>query len=370
MRTAEVVELRLNVLANGAGETSRRFVRRPQETGGDAKAPALDFGEQLRPAMKSAAALRLIEKTCETDDERWQACLDRDRNAEGAFWSCVATTGVYCLPSCAGRPLRQNVSFVATRREAERAGYRPCKRCHPDRFVEGPIKRRVAEIDWTRAETALDANGWAMLGTLLSPQQCSNLIALYDQDDAFRSRVIMARHGFGAGEYGYFADPLPSLVMELRESLYTKLAPIAAKWMTALGAPRDYPETHAAYRRDCAAAGQTKPTPLILKYGPGDYNRLHQDLYGDEVFPIQVAILLTEPQRDFEGGCFVLTEQRPRMQSRAEIVPLRRGEAVAFAVNDRPVEGARGSYRAKMRHGVSTVTAGARFTLGVIFHDA
>lgn len=317
-----------------------------------------------------SAALRLVDSTYETDDARWQACLDRDRNAEGAFWSCVATTGVYCLPSCAGRPLRKNVSFVATRREAERAGYRPCKRCRPERFVAGPIRRRIAEIDWSRAEAALDANGWAMLGALLSPEECAELIALYDRDGTFRSRVVMARHGFGAGEYRYFADPLAGAVKDLREGLYPRLAPLAEKWSAAHGAPRRYPETHAAYRKECAAAGQTKPTPLILKYGPGDYNRLHQDLYGEEVFPVQVAILLSEPQRDFEGGAFILTEQRPRLQSRAEIVPLRRGEAVAFAVNDRPVEGARGTYRAKMRHGVSTVISGARFTLGVIFHDA
>lgn len=317
-----------------------------------------------------SAALRLVQTNYETDDARWQACLDRDVNAEGAFWSCVATTGVYCLPSCAGRPLRKNVSFVATRREAERAGYRPCKRCHPDRYVAGPIRRRIAEIDWTRLETALDANGWAMLGTLLSCEECSAVISLYDRDEVFRSRVVMARHGFGAGEYRYFADPIASPVNDLREGFYPRLAPIAEKWAASLGAPRSYPETHADYRRECAKAGQTKPTPLILKYGPGDYNRLHQDLYGAEVFPIQVAILLSEPRRDFEGGEFVLTEQRPRMQSRAEVVPLRRGEAVAFAVNDRPVEGTRGVYRAKMRHGVSTLTAGARFTLGLIFHDS
>jgi hypothetical protein len=318
----------------------------------------------------AATALRLIENDFQTDDAKWAACVVRDRSAEGAFWSCVATTGVYCRPSCAGRPLRKNVTFVATRAEAERAGYRPCKRCRPERYVAGPIHRRIADIDWPRAQAALDAQGWALLGALLDEAECDDLVARYEDEDRYRSRVVMARHGFGAGEYRYFADPLPQPVRDLREGLYPRLVPTAEKWAAALGLPRRYPKDHKSYRQECAKAGQSRPTPLILKYGPGDYNRLHQDLYGGEVFPIQTAILLSEPGRDFEGGAFVLTEQRPRLQTRAEVVPLKRGDAVAFAVNDRPVEGKRGVYRAKMRHGVSTLRAGARLTLGVIFHDA
>ncbi|MEX0644820.1 MAG: 2OG-Fe(II) oxygenase [Parvularculaceae bacterium] len=318
----------------------------------------------------AARDFRLIENDFATDDAKWAACLARDESAEGAFWSCVATTGVYCRPSCAGRPLRKNVTFVAARAEAERAGYRPCKRCRPERFVAGPLHRRIADIDWPRAEAALEEQGWAHLGALLDEAECRDLIARYDADARYRSRVNMARHGFGAGEYRYFADPLLSPVKELREGLYPRLVPTAEKWANAFGGPRRYPTDHKSYRRECAAVGQSRPTPLILKYGPGDYNRLHQDLYGGEVFPIQVAVLLSEPGRDFDGGAFILAEQRPRMQTRAEVVLLKRGDAVAFAVNDRPVRGARGLYRAKMRHGVSTITKGARLTLGVIFHDA
>ncbi|HXI88117.1 MAG TPA: 2OG-Fe(II) oxygenase [Parvularculaceae bacterium] len=316
------------------------------------------------------AALKTVENPYETDDARWAACLERDKSADGAFWSCVATTGVYCRPSCAGRPLRRNVTFAASRAEAERAGYRPCKRCKPDRFVAGPLSHRLAEIDWARISAALDAEGWARLDALLTDGECARLIGAYEDDALYSSRVVMARHGFGAGEYRYFADPAPPLVAELRKGLYPRLAPIASEWAAKLGDRRSYPASHDAYRRECAVQGQRRPTPLILKYGPGDYNRLHQDLYGEEVFPLQVAILLSEPGKDFEGGEFVLTEQRPRMQSRAAVVPLRRGDAVVFAVNDRPVQGARGAFRAKMRHGVSTVRAGARFTLGIIFHDA
>lgn len=317
-----------------------------------------------------SAALRLIEPHYETDDARWAACLARDRGAEGAFYSCVATTGVYCLPSCAGRPLRKNVTFAATRREAERGGYRPCKRCRPDRFVAGPMARRIGEVDWRRAAAALDAAGWAHLGALLTAEECDRLVADYDRDEFYRSRIVMARHAFGEGEYRYFADPLPALVGGLREGLYPYLRETAAQWAASLGAAKDYPARHADYRLLCAAAGQARPTPLILKYGAGGHNRLHQDLYGGEVFPLQVAILLSEPGKDFEGGGFVLTEQRPRQQSRAEIVPLRKGDAVAFAVNERPVAGARGVFRARMRHGIATVSAGARYALGVIFHDA
>ncbi len=317
-----------------------------------------------------SAALKLVDAPYADDDARWRACLARDAGADGAFWSCVSTTGVYCRPSCAGRPLRKNVTFVRTRNEAERAGYRPCKRCRPDRYVEGPAARRIAEIDWPRAEAALDAQGWARLGTLLKEEECAGLIEGYGDDARYRSTVAMRRHGFGEGEYRYFADPAPPLVKVLREGVYPHLAPLASRWMAALGRPRAYPKDHAAYRALCAGAGQTRPTPLILKYGAGDYNRLHQDLYGGEVFPVQLVVALSEPGRDYEGGAFVLTEQTPRRQSRAESLSLRRGEALAFAVNERPVSGARGTYRVKMRHGLSTVTGGARYALGVIFHDA
>lgn len=317
-----------------------------------------------------AAHLRLVDPPAYNDDDaRWAAVQARDARADGAFWTCVATTRVYCLPSCAGRPLRRNVAFAATRIEAERAGFRPCKRCRPDRHVAGPLAARLEAIDWARIEAELDGRGWSRLGTLLSETECASLIAGYE-GDGYRSTVVMRRHGFGEGDYRYFADPAPPLVGELRARLYQRFTPLAGRWADALGAPRRYPAGHDAYRRECAAAGQTRPTPLILKYGPGGYNRLHQDLYGEEVFPIQVAVLLSEPDREFEGGEFVLTEQRPRMQSRAEVIPLRRGEAVAFAVNDRPVKGAHGHFRVKMRHGVSTVRSGARYCLGVIFHDA
>lgn len=313
--------------------------------------------------------LRHSDRDYIDDDTRWAAVEARDRRADGAFYVQVATTGIYCLPSCPARPLRRNVSFAASRTEAERAGYRPCKRCRPERLVAGSLDRRLAAIDWTGAEAALAANGYARLGALLSGKECASLIDGYD-GGSYRSTVVMRRHGFGEGEYRYFSDPPPPLVGNLRSGLYAHLVPLAEKWATMLGAPRRYPAAHADYRKFCAARGQARPTPLILKYGPGDYNRLHQDLYGGEVFPIQVAFLLSEPGSDFEGGELVLTEQAPRRQSRAEVVPLRRGEAVAFAVNERPVEGARGVYRVKMRHGVSTVRSGARFTLGIIFHDA
>ncbi|MEQ8935900.1 MAG: 2OG-Fe(II) oxygenase [Amphiplicatus sp.] len=317
-----------------------------------------------------SAALKLVEPAYPDDDARWRACLARDWGADGAFWSCVSTTGVYCRPSCAGRPLRKNVTFVRTRNEAERAGYRPCKRCRPDRYVEGSVARRLAEIDWPRVEAALAAQGWARLGTLLTEGECANLIEGYADDARYRSTVVMRRHGFGEGEYRYFADPAPTPVKALREGVYPRLAPVASRWMEALGRPRAYPDDHAAYRAQCAGAGQTRPTPLILKYGAGDYNRLHQDLYGGEVFPLQLVVALSEPGKDYDGGAFVLAEQTPRRQSRAESLSLRRGEALVFAVNERPVNGARGTYRVKMRHGLSTVTKGARYALGVIFHDA
>ncbi|MEO7178096.1 MAG: 2OG-Fe(II) oxygenase [Allosphingosinicella sp.] len=224
-------------------------------------------------------------------------------------------------------------------------------------------------IDWPRAEAALDAEGFALLPELLGPCECAALAALYDED-RFRSRVVMSRHGFGRGEYKYFSYPLPEPVGALRTGLYGKLAPIANRWNASMGIEATYPPTHEAYLARCHEAGQVRPTPLLLRYGPGDYNCLHKDLYGDHVFPLQVAILLAEPGDDFVGGEFVLTEQRPRMQSRVAVVPLRKGDAVVFAVNRRPVSGTRGVYRVTMRHGVSALRSGERHTLGIIFHDA
>jgi len=209
-----------------------------------------------------------------------------------------------------------------------------------------------------------------VLPGLLTPKECEEVAGLYGEGGHFRSRVVMARHGFGRGEYQYFAYPLPDLAAGLRDALYARLAPVANRWNETMGIAVRYPESHAGFLERCHAAGQTRPTPLLLQYGPGDYNCLHQDLYGEHVFPLQVAILLSEPGEDFEGGEFVLTEQRPRMQSRASVVPLRRGDGVAFAVNQRPVRGTRGFYRTLLRHGVSTLRSGRRHTLGVIFHDA
>lgn len=315
--------------------------------------------------------LRLVDSQNDLEDVRWDAVSRRDARADGTFWTCVKTTGVYCLPSCAGRPLRKNVLFVETRAQARAAGFRPCKRCRPDRFVSGTLADRIGAIDWAAAKQALNQNGWAMLGRLLSDEDCAALIAGYENVSLYRSMVIMRRHGFGEGEYRYFDDPTPDLVSQLRTNLYARLAPLANEWAALLKKDAAaYPAEHGAYRRRCAAAGQRRPTPLILKYGPGDYNRLHQDLYGGEVFPIQIAILLSDSGRDFSGGEFVMTEQTPRRQSRAMIAPLEKGSAVAFAVNDRPMEGARGTYRVKMRHGVAQVTSGSRYCLGVIFHDA
>jgi len=233
------------------------------------------------------------------------------------------------------------------------------------------IEGRVAALDWAAAEASLDATGTAALGALLDPAECREVAALYDGgEERFRSRVVMARHGFGRGEYKYFAAPLPPAVAALRTALYGRLAPVANRWSEAMGLPARYPDEHAEFLARCHAAGQAKPTPLLLRYGPGDYNCLHQDLYGEHAFPLQVVVLLSAPGEEFEGGELVLTEQRPRMQSRAEVVPLRQGEAAAFAVNHRPVQGTRGTYRVTMRHGVSRVRRGERRTLGIIFHDA
>lgn len=219
-------------------------------------------------------------------------------------------------------------------------------------------------------ETDLDQEGCALLTGLLTPEECRAFAALYPEERHFRSTVHMARHGFGKGEYRYFRYPLPDKLTELRESLYRKLAPVANRWNQRMGIERHYPAEHADYLAECHAAGQKRPTPLLLRYGPGDYNCLHQDLYGEQIFPLQVAILLDEPGRDFTGGEFVITEQRPRMQSRVEVVPLRQGDGVAFAVHHRPVSGSRGTYRVNLRHGVSRLRSGRRHTLGVIFHDA
>jgi uncharacterized protein len=229
---------------------------------------------------------------------------------------------------------------------------------------------RVGAIDWRRIAADLDAQGCTLMETLLTPEECRTLAALYADDGIFRSRVVMARHGFGQGEYKYFNYPLPALIAELRTALYSRLAPIANHWNECMGIGVRYPAEHEAFLDLCHKAGQRRPTPLLLQYGPGDYNCLHQDLYGELAFPLQVAILLSEPGRDFTGGEFVLTEQRPRMQSRPEVVPLRQGDAVIFAVHHRPVKGTRSTYRVNMRHGVSRLRSGRRHTLGVIFHDA
>lgn len=227
----------------------------------------------------------------------------------------------------------------------------------------------TTSLDWNAVRDDLDAFGHADLGRLIDDVDADRLIADYDRDDLYRSHIQMKRHGFGQGEYKYFADPLPDLIAELREALYPALSRIANGWEKQLGTDRRWPDTHAELIERCAAAGQHRPTPLILRYGPGDYNCLHQDIYGDLTFPLQVVILLDEPAA-FEGGEFVLTEQRPRMQSRAEVVPLKRGHGVVFPVDERPRQGTRGSYRVKQRHGVSRVRAGQRHTLGIIFHNA
>jgi hypothetical protein len=225
-------------------------------------------------------------------------------------------------------------------------------------------------FDWLRISQELDNQGSAVLEQLVSADECQALATMYPKDELFRSRVVMGRHGFGRGEYKYFNYPLPDIIGELRTELYARLAPVANRWNAAMGSEIRYPETHADFLQRCHNAGQVRPTPLLLQYGEGDYNCLHQDLYGEHVFPIQVAILLSEPSREFTGGEFVLTEQRPRMQSRPEVVPLRQGDAVAFAVHHRPVKGTRGFYRVNLRHGVSRLRSGRRHTLGIIFHDA
>jgi hypothetical protein len=240
----------------------------------------------------------------------------------------------------------------------------------PSTASRGDIAERVSNLAWLTLTSELDVNGCAIIRSLLSLAQCKGMAGLYRADEPFRSRVDMARHGFGRGEYKYFAYPLPPLIQAMRNSMYPPFAEVANRWNEALGIEVRFPANHDAFIKRCHAAGQTRPTPLLLQYGPGDFNCLHQDVYGEHVFPFQVAFLLDEPDVDFTGGEFVLTEQRPRMQSRVEVVPLRRGDGVIFPVRHRPVRGARGVYRVTMRHGVSRVRSGSRHTLGVIFHDA
>jgi len=229
---------------------------------------------------------------------------------------------------------------------------------------------RVAALEWQSLETQLVDRGWATTGPLLTPAECAELAAGFDDTTLFRSRVVMARHGYGRGEYKYYGYPLPPLIAQLRSSLYPQLTRVANHWSVVLRRNETYPNDHREYIERCHRAGQTRPTPLLLRYTEGDYNCLHQDLYGELSFPLQTAILLSEPERNFTGGEFILTEQRPRMQSRVEVVPLRQGEGVVFAVNHRPVQGTRGPYRVTMRHGVRRPRSGQRFTLGIIFHDA
>ena len=225
-------------------------------------------------------------------------------------------------------------------------------------------------VDWAKVHAELDAQGWAVLPELLTHTEADSISGLYDRNKVFRSQVIMARHGFGRGQYKYFSYPLPPLIQALRTATYPHLVPIANRWHERIGNDVHFPRDHAAYLERCHRAGQTRPTPLLLEYGPDDYNCLHRDLYGEHVFPMQIAILLDQPGRDFEGGEFVMTEQRPRMQSRAMVLPLRKGDAAVFAVNTRPVKGTRGDYQVKLNHGVSKLHSGKRHTVGVIFHDA
>jgi uncharacterized protein len=230
--------------------------------------------------------------------------------------------------------------------------------------------RQIDAQEWQAAAAALDARGYAVIENLVPADRCASMAATYGRDELFRNRVVMARHNFGRGEYKYFSYPLSDAVSALREAIYPPLADIANRWHAAMGMEGRFSADHGEFLKTCHIAGQTKPTPLMLKYGADDYNCLHQDRYGDIVFPLQMTVLLSDPNRDFTGGEFVLTEQRPRMQSRAEVVPLRQGDAVIFAVNQRPVQGSRGFYRVKLRHGVSRVRSGSRYTLGIILHDA
>ena len=259
-----------------------------------------------------------------------------------------------------------------TRGEAPSPAFAPSqlRRGKPRPSPPEALASRVAALDWSAVAASLDAYGCAGVGPLLDAEACTALAARYDDDARFRSRIVMARHGFGRGEYKYFAYPLPDEVAALRTALYPPLAEVANRWNEAMGVAVHYPDTHQDYLARCHAAGQTKPTPLLLRYGPADFNCLHQDLYGEHVFPLQATLLLSRPGEDFAGGEFVLTEQRPRMQSRAEVVPLAQGQVVIFPVHHRPVQGTRGTYRVNMRHGVSRLRSGQRHTMGIIFHDA
>jgi uncharacterized protein len=233
-----------------------------------------------------------------------------------------------------------------------------------------PIEVRVDAIDWTKVHTDLDAQGWAVTPKLLSDAEADSISGLYHQEHGFRSHIIMGRHGFGRGEYKYFSYPLPPLIQSLRTAAYSRLAPIANRWSERMGQAVRFPPDHAAFLERCHRAGQVRPTPLLLAYAPEDYNCLHRDLYGEHAFPIQVAILLDQPGEDFAGGEFVMTEQRPRMQTRPMVLPLKKGDAAIFAVNSRPMKGVRGDYQVKLNHGVSKLYSGKRRTVGVIFHDA
>lgn len=307
------------------------------------------------------------------DNACWDAVARRDQAMDGVFVCAVRTTGVYCRPSCAGRPLRKNVAFYQTAEAARLAGFRPCKRCRPDDIApdrKRSIEARIASFDWATLAAELDAQGCATTGPLLTAEECAALTGAYAADNLFRSRIVMARHGFGRGEYKYFAYPLPKTVASLRTALYSPLALIANRWNEAMNITVRYPDAHQQFLARCHDAGQTKPTPLLLQYGAGDYNCLHQDIFGENVFPLQVAFLLSRPGADFTGGEFVLSEQRPRAQSRAEVVLLQQGEGVIFPVHHRPAQGMRRAYRVNMRHGVSRLRTGRRNSLGVIFHDA
>ncbi|HEX3252912.1 MAG TPA: 2OG-Fe(II) oxygenase [Pyrinomonadaceae bacterium] len=237
-------------------------------------------------------------------------------------------------------------------------------------IMSHPAAIKSIRVSWTRVYEDLDAEGNAIIRGILSSDECDRMRALYENEDIFRSQVVMDRHGFGRGEYKYFRYPLPDLIAALRTSIYPHLVSTANAWNKAMEIDVRFPAQHADFIKRCREAGQDKPTPLLLKYGTGDYNCLHQDLYGEHVFPLQVAILLSEPDKDFTGGEFVLTEQRPRMQSRPVVVPLQKGDGVVFAVRHRPVQGKKGWYRVNLRHGVSRLRSGSRLTLGIIFHDA
>lgn len=303
------------------------------------------------------------------DDARLAAVRARDAAMDGRFWYAVATTGVYCRPSCPARPAKaENISFHDSPAAARAAGFRPCRRCRPD--MAARLDQRLTALDGDALAAALDADGFARTGPLLTAAECAGLRAVWSEGGRFRSHVDMARHGFGQGAYRYFANPLPDAVATLRAGLYPALAGVANRWRAALGEEEAFPDTLDAWLRHCHGRGQTKPTPLLLRYGPGDWNALHQDVYGEAVFPLQLAVMLSDPKRDFTGGEFVLSEQRPRRQSRPSVVSLAHGEGVVFAVRERPCQGTRGVYRAVMRHGVSRVETGERFVLGVIFHDA